>query len=349
MVFSVNSINESLNKKVTTFSDISEQYNDFSVFESTLYSMLEEQREFECNIIKINEGIIGYIGNKALESIKSIDVCGLLKKIFDLFIKAIKTLETILKNFLTSLLNKDKRLLVYKSKLDKYTGSVNYPSSYFIYTNLLNDKSYTNFEFEINKEYESLIGALSSLSQYSRSSDLANAISYTRNEIDSYPQYLDTLRGKILGRNRGISVDNYATELFKYFRNGNDTPNKSSLFGNTNIVDNNRFREAYEYYFNYKSYFAIVQRESNQLTKAASNQTNKVSKVKIQDYISIDISDQVITDYNFIITAKCRQINDICNIYRQYYASKIDAIKEYTALNMNILLEAIRNINKGVE
>ena len=73
MVFSVNTLNESINKP---FQKEEEKENDnFSFFESSLTLLITEQREFEYNMIQLSEGLVSNaIIDKVTDKIKNIDI-----------------------------------------------------------------------------------------------------------------------------------------------------------------------------------------------------------------------------------------------------------------------------------
>ena len=110
---------------------------------------------------------------------------------------------------------------------------------------------------------------------------------------------------------------------------------------------NSYIKEAYDSYFNYSKQRSIIQRESHKLTAQALAQKTKIRTTNPFNYIEVsNLSPDVITQYNSIISIKCRKIKDICDIYRLYYSAKLDALKEYNCQNINILAAAVNEIIK---
>ena len=346
MVFSINTLNESINKP---FHVETEKENDnFSFFESSLTLLITEQREFEYNMIQLSEGLVSNaVIDKVVNKIKSINIEELLTKIFDWFIEAIKKMHETFSIFLVKLINKDKRIKLYKKKLESFEGTINYNKSYYTYTNLLSDSSYTDYKDEISKVYDDLIDKLSKLGKYNTPMELASILSYIRNDTEYDSKDLDNIRGKILGRNSLISKEDFATELFKYFRNGKENPVELGLLNKKVTFTKYYIKEAYDSYFNYSKQRSIIQRESHKLTAQALAQKTKIRTTNPFKYMEVsNLSTDVITQYNSIISIKCRKIKDICDIYRLYYSAKLDALKEYNCQNINILAAAVNEIIK---
>ena len=125
MVFSINTLNESINKPF--HKEVEKENDNFSFFESSLTLLITEQREFEYNMIQLSEGLVSNtVINKVANKIKSINIEELLTKIFDWFIEAIKKMQETFSTFLVKFINKDKRIKLYKKKLESFEGTINY-------------------------------------------------------------------------------------------------------------------------------------------------------------------------------------------------------------------------------
>ena len=59
MVFSVNTLNESINKPF--HKEVEKENDNFSFFESSLTLLITEQREFEYNMIQLSEGLVSKV------------------------------------------------------------------------------------------------------------------------------------------------------------------------------------------------------------------------------------------------------------------------------------------------
>lgn len=346
MVFSINTLNESFNRPFPK--EVYKENNNLSFFESSLTLLITEQREFEYNMIQLSEGLVSKaVLNKVNKKIKSIDIEELFSRIFDWFIEAINKMQETFSTFLVKFINKDQRIKIYKKKLESFDGNINYNKKYYNYTNLLSDSSYTDYKDEISKVYDDFIDKLDKLGKYNTPMELASVLSDIRNDIEYDSKDLDNIRGKIVGKNTLISKENFAIELFKYFRDGKENPIDTGFMSNEVIFMNPIVKDAYNNYFNYNKQRSIIQRESNKLTSQARAQKIKIRTTNPFKYMDTsNLSTDIFNQYNSIISIKCRKIKDICDIYRLYYSAKLDALKEFNYQNKNILSAAITEIIK---
>ncbi len=351
MVFSIDTVKQSLNKPIPATVTVENSY-DSSFFGITLEMMIEEQREFETNMININEGLMGQLAAKAakrqIDKVKSVDFKELLSKIFDWFISAIEKVQQIFAVGLAKMINKETRIKMFKNKLANFEGEIRYNKKYYDYTNILVDSSYATYQTEISKEYDELIQRLTELKSSNTPMDLADALSSIKNDIEYTSEDLDELRGKILGLNKTVESGEFANALFKYFRNDRSEPHNPGLgFSEKNLTSTD-VMEAYNNYFAYNKQEKIIDRESRKLKGQALVQKAKVKTINISSYIpdSSKLTLDCVKEYNNIVNIKCRKIKDICDIYRMFYSAKLDALKEYNIKNRDILLAAIDEIVK---
>ena len=346
MIFSINTLNESLKNQYNRKDNIQKNdYTDFSFFESSLSIILSERREFEYNMIQLSEGFI----SKVSEKIKSIDIKELLYKIIDWFIESIKKMDTIIKQFFVNLLNKDKKLKLYKNKLESFNGEIVYNKPSFNYTNILTDSSFSTYKADIMKVYNEFSDNMEKLSKYNTPMELANIIGNIRNESNYNQEYLDNIRGKLLKRNSLVSKEDFGSELFKYFRNGKDNPTNPENIFNTGTIQSQTINEITKFYFtDYQNNQKILQRESSKLTLEAKAIKAKIATNNIFKYADIKdmVSSEVLKEYNLLINLNCRKIADICDIYRLFYSAKLDALKEQYLKDRDILSVVVNEIIK---
>jgi hypothetical protein len=154
---------------------------------------------------------------------------------------------------------------------------------------------------------------------------------------------LDTIRGKILGKSRGVNVEDYPKELFKFFRNGKDTPISKKTYSADAI------KYIASVHFSYDRQTKYIRREANKLTSVAKARKKDIKAKDINDYIpnTSNLDDSIMNSFNIIIIEECNKIRNICDIYRMFYSAKLDAIREYTASNVGILAQAIIELKKN--
>ena len=350
MIFSIDTIKQSLDRSTPIVTNESEY--DSSIFCNVLEMIMDEQREFENNMINVNEGLISSLavkaGQKQIDKIKSIDFKEIISKIFDWFINAIEKIHQTFMIIMSKMINKDVRIKLYKNKLANFKGEVTYNRKYFDYTNIFSDSSYSNYQLDISGEYEDLVNKLIGIKDSNSPMKLADTLSQIRDDINSTNNNLDMIRGKLLGLNRPVTNADFANCLFKYFRNDRSEPHNPGLgFSKKNLTSTD-IQEAYNIYFSYSKQEKIVRRESMKLKSQALAQKAKIKTINISNYINNKsiITLDAIKEYNEIINIKCRKIRDICNIYTLFYSAKLDALKEYNIKSRDILLVTITEIIK---
>lgn len=347
MIFSIDTIKDAQTKK----NIVSESfYNDTpdSWFEQTLSMVLDESKIFEYNISSISEGIVGdIIFNKTKDKIKTINFETILSKIFEWFVAAINKLFKSFLSFLLNFVNKDAQLKMMKNKLSNFRGSVRYNKDYYIYRNLETDSSYTSYQNEIERVYDSLILSMSYLSNCKSLTDIENFLNKLREDNIYSVDEMNLLRGRVLGKNDPVESSEFARELFKYFRT-TELPIKANVGLFEKNIDGNRVYEAYENYFSSSKQEKMIKKDYTKMKFDAEKEKIKLKTLKIGDYIADDLklSSELKQIYNNIIMDGCRKIKEICNIYSLLFSAKLDALKEYNLMNREILLAACKEIVK---
>lgn len=349
MVFSVKTLNESLQKPYNNRDIIDEDFSSVSFFESSLTFLLDESREFECNILCLTEG---FLSNK----IKNLSIKDILDKIFEMFISAIESLDANFKIFFTKFINKDPRIKLYRKKLENFEGYISYNKPMYNYTNIFVNNSFTDFKSEIEKVYNNFIDDITKLQKANTPMDFAKALNDIEDSHRDYNEYFDNLRGKIVGKNSLVSRDNYASELFKFFRDGKEQPVEMSGFFSGKNLSGEFIRNITSVYFAYPEQNKIITRESIKLKSEARAVKVKINTGALKSGIDninrfmTPLDKKTAADYNRIVAGdNCRRINDICNVYILYYSAKLDALKESNIRNQNILCTAISEIIKQEE
>lgn len=345
MIFSIDRINEANNSSIPK-QNVQVESKDFSFFENTLNVIMNEQIEFEVNLIQVNEGLLGkaakHVVSKQFDKIKSLNIKDILSKILDMFVEAVQKLEEMFSVFLVSLINKNTRIKLYKNKLSNFNSSITFNKKNFDYSNILENNTFSSYESEITKVYDSFVDSLVSLNKATTPVELAKILSDIKDDSKYDSEDLDIIRGKLLSKNINVSTSDFADELFKYFRNGKSEPNKKSVISSTEV------KKIAETYFDNKKQESIIKRESTKLRTKAFSLKAKIKTANIFTYVpdNVSINMSCVQDYNTIVNSKCRKIRDICDIYRLYYSAKIDALKEYNYKCRDILIEAIKEIVK---
>lgn len=352
MVFSVDTIkrskNISLNRETI---EESINYEDTNWFQMSLEMVLEESVEFD-NMICMNEGIGDIITGAAADALKktlkALNPYEILAKVFDWFINSLATLGRYFEAFLLNFLNDDIELAAFKKRLEQYRKPIRYDKPYFEYRNLSISTSYSTYEADIEKEYDTLIKDLSNLKYMKSNMEIAEYI----NNMSMMNQYeesdMEIMRGKLLGLNKSVSKDNYADELFLFFRTtSSPIEPKLGWFDKPNM-SGERVHEAYKSYYKASDQKMQIRRDIIKMKTGATQEKAKCRTVKPSDFLSENQSmdSSVVRIYNNIVSNKCKKIQAICDMYVTMFAAKLDALKEYNITNKRILLIAAQQMVK---
>jgi hypothetical protein len=153
---------------------------------------------------------------------------------------------------------------------------------------------------------------------------------------------LDNIRGNTLGGNRVISADDYSSALYAHFRSNKTNPSNASKL----IIPNYKYKEYCDNYFDYPKLQKKIKAESKLVesdTKSLKSLINTTATPSMFEYTTNDmqISNEARAQFNKIIANKCKNVQDICNIYLLYYSAKLDALKDYHKLCSKVLVRAI--------
>ena len=351
MVFSIDTIRDSQTKTLNNNTiEESIDYENHSWFITSLSMVLEESVEFD-KMINVSEGIgdliVGAAANALKKTLKAISPYEILGKIFDWFVNSLATLGRHFEAFLLNFLNNDIELSAFKKKLENYRGDIRYDKPYYEYRNLDISTSYTTYETEIEKEYDSLISDLENLRYMKSNVEVAEYID-NMSQMNQFEEAdIEAMRGRVLGLNRPVTKENYADELFLFFRTTSSPIDSRLRFGEKNI-SGQRVHEAYKSYYNSSSQKMEIRRDIIKMKLGAMKEKAKVKTVKPTDFISDNslMDNSIVRIYNNIVTNKCKKIQAICDVYVTMFAAKLDAVKEYNITNKNILLEACKQITR---
>ncbi|MBR6289295.1 MAG: hypothetical protein IKR19_08170 [Acholeplasmatales bacterium] len=341
MVFSVDTILDSNNKTPSIMMDevVKEEKSTFDMaidiiaYENTLF----------------NDTLDRYLNEGMMDRIAQFDFSTILAKIFDLFVSALGKLANSFAAFLLGFINKDAELAAFKGKLANYRGNIRYTKPYYTYTNIsANTMPAMEYKNQIDLVYYNFTGDFSSqMSQIKDSNELVMAMENRLGEglgnINS--PLLLKIRSELTDNKSDVYFDMYHDQLFRYFRNGeiNKTTDKVRMFEKN--IDGERIAIAYKDYYAAKQQIAIINRESFKYRAEAMSAKAKIRTFNPLSYINKSlITPEVLTTYNRLVSANCKEIRNICDMYLLYFAAKIDAIKEYNYTNKEILLLACKQM-----
>jgi len=348
MVFSVETIKGNKNRTLNSREEDLINYEDTNWFQLSLEMVLEENVEFN-NMICATEGIgdliVGAAADALKKTLQALNPYNILAKIFDWFVNSLAKLGRHFEAFLLNFLNNDIELSAYKKKLENFRKPVRMLDSYFEYKNLNISTSYTTYEAEIEREYDMLIKDLSNLRYMRSNMEIAEYIDAMAATNQYEEADIDAMRGRVLGLNRPVTKENYADELFLFFRTTATPIEPKYSFGQKNI-SGERVHEAWKAFYNSSEQRTQIRRDINKMKREADKEKAKCKHVKPEDFIPSQYSmdSAVIRIYNGIVTNKCKKIQAVCDVYVTLFGAKLDALKEYNKTNKKILLEACKEL-----
>lgn len=317
-------------------------YEDKSLFVETLGYILNEGKQMDSLIAESYSQQIMYegIASDILKSaIKKIDPIKILFKLLQSFIDL---LNKIWKNFHTFMLdfaNKNQVIKRYKTKLMNIENKVYFPEERYIYTNLGTTTSYTTFKNDLGKEYSSLILDLSKFRDYKTYESLVLAIEKIKQELDLSDTYFDKVRGEIVGTQNSIAKENFATELYKFFRNDGSPVSASN-------ISPNEIKRITTEYIDFSKILRSIQKDKSDMEDEAKRLQKDIMSIKLENFVKDSIPEEVQRMFIRVLEDKAKRIKLTCDIYLQVFSAKLDAAKESYNQNNKILITACKTIIK---
>ena len=182
-----------------------------------------------------------------------------------------------------------------------------------------------------------MIQDISKFSNFSTYEGLFKEIESIKERLESTENYFDELRGRIVRSNNPVSSNEFATELYKYFRNnGNVIPaGNISPYELKSICDN---------YFNYPVDIKKINKDKIDLKEAAIKIEKDILDVKLINYVKPNIPEDIHGMFITIIQNKVYRINLICSLYSQVFSAKLDALKDSYVQYKKILMTVSKKI-----
>ena len=337
MIFNTNTILESRNysrKPIVEENNI----EDTSYFFETLNILLDEQKQNNALILSLNNNIINESsGSLFKDLIKKINFKEIIKKIFNGFINLINKIFSEFKVLMLNLFGKNKVIKHYKPEIEKFDSIIYFSQERYIYTYLDNSTQITTFKSDLKKELSTLTQDLSNFKSYRSYDELYSNLEKMETESNTDTTYFDHIRSLTIGKDGDITNEDYAKELYSYFRN------KGIKIEASNISPE-EIHDSCDRYFKYKNTLKIVEKEQNDLKSAAKRIEDDINKLKLEDYVKDSLPQQAQTSFIKLLKNKCVRVSANCDIYSKFFSAKLDAIKEAYKQDTTILNEVCKEI-----
>lgn len=330
MVFSTQTIIESSNRSFNK-KEIKYQVNPESFFVESLDYILNENKEFNSLMITETKSTLINIDFKKI-------IKWILDKFMELLDKIWKQFKVVLVDFATD----NSVIKKYKKQLETTENDIDFSETRYIYTNLGLNTSYSSLKIELEKEKSNLILALSNFdgSTYKSSTLYENLINM-KEELSSDNNYLDIIRGKVVGSNESISKEEFAMKLFNYFRNDGIEISSGTILAK-------EIRKTCSDYFDYSKNIKLVEKDKSDMKSYSNKLKSDISSIKIDKILNYEgnLSNEISKVFNEILVIKSQRVKSICDLFLQLFGAKLDAIKDSQTQNTKILLKACKQIIK---
>lgn len=340
MVFSTNTILSARNKTIGNKIEIND-IDSRSFFIESLNMILEEERITKAMIaessIYINEGLVSS-GIRSL--LDKLDPVRLISRILTGFMNLLEKLWNNFYSFLLNFLGANNVIKAYKSKLETINFNVDFYEERYIYTNLGTSASYTTFNNELSKEYTNLVLRLSTLRDFKSIDVLLRELDSIRNDISDTDNYLDNVRGNIVGIRDTVTKEDFPEALFKFFRNGGDK------LPNTAVITPTEIKSSVDKYFNYNKDLKQIQKDKKDLIDSAKKLEKNIKSINLQSYVKDNLTQEAQNIFVSLLQNKANRVKDLCTIYTQVFSVKLDVVKESYSQHAKILFTACKALAK---
>ena len=300
----------------------SEINNDLLIANKVFYKSVLESAG---NAYVIHEGFEGFF-----DAIKSIikKIIAFLEKLYDKFV-------TALMRFFKS----DSYIKKHKKDLAKFSSEDEFTYDGYEFTIDPNVP-----ETEVLKEFANNIKD-SKIGKDMDAKALKTAYANLIGELEG--SFYDLVRGKVLGEDRSIDESSYADELFKKFRNDDNSKGELTITS-TEVNDSlRRFEGHSELLKTTKNNKSKLSNAYKEIEKSFNSAIGKIEdgkfRIKLDDE-EFEANKDTITTIDLWCKAKATQIQRIANIHNLAFSAKLDAIKDCYNQDKNIIYKALYKV-----
>lgn len=340
MVFSTATIKSSQSKTFPAIQKESSIDTSKSIFIETLQLILQEDIFIQRSLVDSNSELLSEsdLGKELFKTmIKKVDFKKILSNILKWFINILEKIYREFEVFMVSLVNEKSVIKKFKNKLERYDKPIEYISNRYIYTNLGTNTSYTTYKNDLDKEFSTLILDLSKFRNFRSYEELYQSIEDMRNESSLSENYLDELRGFVLGSRNSITKADFPKELYNYFRN-------DGIVVPSGIIPPEEIRLSCDRFFNYKKIIKSIEKDKSDMKAESSKIQQEISRINLSDFVKDSIPQEAQTMFATVLNNKIARVKNICDLYLQLFSAKLDAAKESQAQTSQVLIEVCKTI-----
>lgn len=283
-----------------------------------------------------------------------------IKIIIENFLKYIRSLIKKFNDTMYKMISSDKYLIKNKNKLTLFSDK--------------HDFYFNGYEFTISNNIP-VIETLAHFNQDFVNLDISKVNVKDKKEALNYisklyssltgelkENYYDFFRGTVINKeNYPISASEFASELFRLFRNGSDSKSKY-------LIDKSQVVESLNDVENYKTiksnlekdmqriesdYNRVKKQVDNIISRNRDNDIDKLFSINFDgDYIGnssptgVHVTEEVLSKLNSYIKATVNKVSEMSNIHSIALSYKLEAIKDKYIQDKKILYNALSEIQK---
>lgn len=387
-LFSLNNIllNESDNNTSTINIDdigyVDNEFENYSFVQEGYDFILEMGRDYMNAEKTFLESVLGSYGDNEIITESFSDF---FNKIKDTIKKFIDWIKKVFKEFITkinALVSSEKYIKKNHKLLDKFDSNDEFDFNGYKFdlkSNIPLDCAYksmfdgeNNGENYLNKWYDN--DNLDSENKEDRESETKklNADLTKKHDTlsDGLEDFYDDFRAKVIGQTGKIYSSDYSKELFKVFRNDNDTPEDIT-------IDSTYVHDAYRRFDNHKDTIKDIEKTQKAIIKDYEalekyldrmlkvNKSNNIMTLSYADASSNDYTNSMISKLgsdtkdktvynsstvdkmNSYLKTQSAKVNNMCSIHTQAFSAKLEAAKDQFKQDKKIIYKALQQVIKN--
>ena len=334
----------SRNLQTTNESTIKLVDDSKSLFIEALDMLRENDRFFNETLRRAHTNVIlAESSERDKTYITEFSIIDTIKSIIGFFVDLIKTIFGKFKSMFQKVIFSDKTIENNKEKIRNMKGEFTLNFTRYNFTCFDANIPSIDLKNTFYEDYRILEGKLESLADLKTKSERCERMRAIEADIkdDVSPAYYDTLRQKSIGAKYMISSTDYASELFKVFRDGGEQANGK--------VNNTEINNVLNRYLANKTTLKDTEKMKDETIRSAKEIQKKIEHISLHKsnsfYVPYDVEEEAL--FTKILQRKSGQVSEACNIFVMAFSAKLDAIKEAAKQDKKILLEAVKFINMG--
>lgn len=283
-----------------------------------------------------------------------------IKEIVAKFIKFLKNLIDKFSTKLHQLVKSDKYITKNEKMFGKFTTDNEFQMQLFNFTHLEDNNiplacAQTTFAKEFDKVKIFVNGdgqnvkSLTAIEADKRVDSLRTAY---RELVDSYEDFYDVFRGEVIGE-RSIDASDYPSELYKKFRDGDDSTTSTTV--TTSLVNSalTRFKAHEKTIKSIKDIQKKLEKDYSEISKhvekIVSSRGEKLTLIGWSDVSDVEAgkySPEVISELNMIAKAESNKVQQMSTIHLQAMGAKLDAVNASFKQDKALLYKSLSELQK---